>query len=108
MMCNGDFLSKDPDETIEYVNELIEKAHTWTGPSAIDSTNRTRPSGVYQLREEYNLKAQLNLVTRKLEALETKDSISTRTVARVESQATCFVCGEVDHLTQDCSTYREM
>ena len=55
-MCNRDFLSKDLDDVIEYLN------------------NRSKPSGIYHLREEDNLKAQLNLVTRKLEALETKDN----------------------------------
>lgn len=28
MMCKGEFLQKDPDEAIEYLNELAEKAHT--------------------------------------------------------------------------------
>lgn len=28
MMCNGEFLQKDPDEAIEYLNELAKKAHT--------------------------------------------------------------------------------
>ena len=75
-MCNGDFLSKDPDEAIEYLNELAE---TWAGPSATDSINRSKPNGIYHLREEDNLKAQLNLVTRKIEALENKDSRSLST-----------------------------
>ena len=74
MICNGDFLRKYLDEVIKYLKKLAKKAHTWTGPSAIDSTNRSKPSGIYHLQEEDNLKAQLNLVTRKLEALETKDS----------------------------------
>ncbi|EXC12513.1 hypothetical protein L484_012325 [Morus notabilis] len=28
MMCNGEFLQKDPEEAFEYLNELAEKAHT--------------------------------------------------------------------------------
>ena len=98
MMCNGEFLQKDPDEAIDYLNELAEKAHTWTGLSTTDSTNRSRPTGIYHLREEDSLKAQLEAATRELEALKTRDSRVTHTVARVESQATCFVCGGVEHL----------
>ncbi|PON34430.1 hypothetical protein PanWU01x14_344600, partial [Parasponia andersonii] len=43
-----------------------------------------------------------------LEALKTKDCKVTHTVARVETQATCSVCGGVNHLAQDCLTYNEM
>jgi hypothetical protein len=64
MMCNEEFLQKDPDEAIEYLIHLAEKAHTWIGPSAIESTNRSRPhtstsssGGIYQLKEEDGLKA---------------------------------------------------
>ena len=64
MMCNGDFLQKDPDEAFEFLNELAEKAHTWTGPSASESTNRSKPVGIYQLREEDNLKAQVESLTK--------------------------------------------
>jgi hypothetical protein len=65
MMCNGEFLQKDPDEAIEYLNDLAEKAHTWTGPSATESTNRSKPhtstssGGIYQLKEDDGLKAQI-------------------------------------------------
>ncbi|XP_038978648.1 uncharacterized protein LOC120108978 [Phoenix dactylifera] len=114
MMCNGEFLQKDPDEAIEYLNDLAEKAHTWTGPSATDSTSRSRPTatpssgGIYHLREEDNLKARIEILTRELEALKTKDTKVTHTVSRVESHGPCFVCGGVDHLAQDCPTFAEM
>ncbi|KAL5766048.1 hypothetical protein ACOSP7_016665 [Xanthoceras sorbifolium] len=108
MMCNGDFLLKDPDEAIDYLNDLAEKAHTWTGPSIADSTNRSKAGGIYYLREEDNLKSQVEVLSRKLQALETKDSKIPQTVARVESQDNCFVCGGVDHLAQVCPTLSEM
>ncbi|KAL5837028.1 hypothetical protein ACOSQ3_014197 [Xanthoceras sorbifolium] len=82
----------DPDKAIDYLNDLAEKAHTWTGPSIADGTNRSK-TGV---------------LSRKLQALETKDSKVPQTVARVESQDNCFICGGVDHLAQVCPTLSEM
>ncbi|XP_062113674.1 uncharacterized protein LOC133824717 [Humulus lupulus] len=73
MMCNGEFLQKDPEEALEYLNELAEKSHTLTGPSATESTNRNRPAGIYQLREEDSLKAQVESLTKQLEAFKTKE-----------------------------------
>ena len=76
-MCNGKFLQKNPDETIEYLNEFAKKTHTWTGPSATESTNRSWPAGnpnsggIYDLREEDNLKAKVEMLTRELEVLKT-------------------------------------
>ena len=92
MMCNGKFLHKDPDEAIEYLNDLAEKAHMWTRPSAFDSTSKSRPVGVYHLRIEDNLKAQFKAWTRQIEALKTKDNRGIHIVARVESHDLCFVC----------------
>ncbi|GKV23161.1 hypothetical protein SLEP1_g32926 [Rubroshorea leprosula] len=108
MMCNGEFLHKDLEEAIDYLNELAEKAHTWTGPSATDSTSRSRSLGIYQLKEEDNLRAQLKATSRELETLKMKNNRVTHTVERVEAQAPCFVCGGLDHLAQDCLTFGEM
>ena len=108
MMCNGEFLQKDPEEAIEYLNELAEKAHTWTGPSATDSTNRSRPAGIYQLKEEDNLKAQVESLTKQIEALKGKEGRGIHTVARAETQEPCFVCGGVEHLAKDCPAYGKM
>ncbi|XP_022851015.1 uncharacterized protein LOC111372832 [Olea europaea var. sylvestris] len=114
MMCNGDFLQKDPDEAIEYLDDLAEKAHTWTGPSPTDSTNRSRPprnptsTGIYQLRKEDSLKAKVEALTKEFETLRAKGSKPAQTVSRVESLGPCFVCGGVDHLAQECTTLFEM
>ena len=80
----------------------------WTGPSAFDSTSRSRPVGVYHLREEDNLKAQVEALTRQIEALETKDNTGICMVAKVESHDICFVCRGVDHQAQNCPIYSEM
>ncbi|GKV12081.1 hypothetical protein SLEP1_g23281 [Rubroshorea leprosula] len=82
MLCNGEFLHKDPEEAIDYLNELVEKAHTWTGPSATNSTSRSRSSGIYHLKEEDNLKAQLEVATRELEILKMKNNRVIHTVAK--------------------------
>ncbi|XP_024027264.1 uncharacterized protein LOC112093315 [Morus notabilis] len=108
MMCNGEFLQNDPEEAFEYLNELAKKAHTWTGLSATDSTNRSRPVGIYQLREEDNLKAQIESLTRQIETLKTKEGRGIHMVARAEIQEPCFVYGGVEYLMKDCPAYNEM
>jgi hypothetical protein len=76
---NDKFLQKDIDKAIEYLNELAEEAHAWTRPSATESTNRSRPArnpnggGIYHLKEEDNLKAKIEMLTRELDVLKTKD-----------------------------------
>ncbi|KAL5758341.1 hypothetical protein ACOSP7_020952 [Xanthoceras sorbifolium] len=77
----------DLDEAIDYLNDLVEKTHTWTGPSIADGTNRAKTGGIYYLKEEDNLKSQVEVLSRKLQALETKD---------------------MDNLTQVCPTPSEM
>ena len=40
--------------------------------------------------------------------MEAKGGRVSHTIAKVETQATCFVCGGVEHLPQDCLTFHEM
>ena len=81
--------------------QLAEKYHTWSGPTPIESTYRVQPSSIYQLREEDSLKAQLALITRKLDALEAKDNRALKPVARLKAQV-CSWCGGVDHVLNEC------
>ena len=56
MVCNGEFLQKDPDEAFDYLDDLAEKSHTWAYQCP---SEKPRSAGVYQLREEDSLKAQI-------------------------------------------------
>ncbi|KAJ0008379.1 hypothetical protein Pint_30583 [Pistacia integerrima] len=107
-MCNGDFLHKDPDVAIDFLDDLSEKAHTWTGPNALESTRRNQTAGIYQLREEDNLRARLEVLTKEIEVLKTKDVRAPGPVARIESHEPCFMCNGVDHIPRDCPTYFEL
>ena len=68
-MCNVEFLHKDPDEALEYISALAEKSNTWSGLNATDGSSRSRPTGVYHLQEEDNLKAQVENLKRKIDTL---------------------------------------
>ena len=41
MMCNGEFLNKDPNEAFDYFDLLAKNAQSW---DIIDTSNRSRPS----------------------------------------------------------------
>ncbi|KAL5577937.1 hypothetical protein UlMin_019636 [Ulmus minor] len=107
-MCNGEFLHKDPDEAIDFIDDLSEKAHTWTRPNAIESTKKTQIAGIYQLKEEDSLKACLEALTKEIEVLKTKDTRAPEPIARVESHEPCFMCNRLDHTPRECPNYFEI
>lgn len=112
MMCHVDFLQKDPDEAIEYLDDLAEKAH------GLDLALLIVPIG-HDLQDTPLVQVSINLgkkivlgkveaLTKELETLRAKGSKSAQPVSRIESLEPCFVCGGSDHLPQDCATYAEM
>ncbi|KAL5577432.1 hypothetical protein UlMin_019131 [Ulmus minor] len=107
-MCNGEFLHKDPDAAIEFLDDLSEKAHTWRGPNAIESTKKNQIAGIYQLKKEDSLKARLEALTKEIKVLKTKDARAPEPVARVESHEPCFMCNGLDHTPRECPTYFEI
>ncbi|KAM6580962.1 hypothetical protein CsatA_004736 [Cannabis sativa] len=99
MMCNGDFLQKDPEEALEYLEEISAKPYTWSAPSP---TDKPRTAGVYQLKEEDSVKAQLEALKKQFEAFKTQEGKALQMVATVEKQEPCFICGGTDHQPQEC------
>jgi hypothetical protein len=69
MMCNGEFLNKDPNEAWKYFDHLAENAQSWdtTTPK---SSSKTRPpttissGGMYHLREMDDLYARISSLAR--------------------------------------------
>ena len=73
-MCGGDFLSKNPDEAMDFLNYVAETSKGWDEPNPrevkrIKHTVNPR-GGIYSLSEDVEMKAKLSSLTRRLEELE--------------------------------------
>ena len=76
-MCGGDFLSKNPDEAIDFLNYVAETSKAWDEPNPKEA-EKMRPSthqmgGIYALSEDTKMKAKLTTLTRRLEELEMRN-----------------------------------
>ena len=76
-MCGGDFLSKNPDEAMGFLNYVAETSKAWDEPNPRE-TDRMRPppnqrGGVYSLSEDIETKAKLSTLARRLEELEMRN-----------------------------------
>ena len=59
-MCGGDFLSKNPDEAMDFLNYVAETSKGWDEPNPRE-VERMKPTansrgGIYALTEEVELK----------------------------------------------------
>ena len=75
-MCGGDFLSKHPNEAVEFLSYVAETSKGWDEPNPRE-LERFRPpvnqrGGMYALNDEMEMKARLSTLARKVEELEGK------------------------------------
>ena len=75
-MCGGDFLSKHPDEAMDFLNYVAETSKGWDEPNPREM-ERMRPSvnprgGMYALLEDLEMKTRISTLARKVEELEGK------------------------------------
>ena len=75
-MCGGDFLSKHPDEAMDFLNYVAETSKGWGEPNPREM-EKMRPSanprgGIYALSEDMEMKARISTLARKVEELEGK------------------------------------
>ena len=76
-MCRGDFLSKNPDEAMDFLNYVVENSKGWDEPNPME-VERMKPTvnqkgGIYALTEEVELRAKLSTLNRRMEELEHSD-----------------------------------
>ena len=75
-MCGGDFLSKHPEEAMDFLSYVAETSKGWDEPNSRD-VEKMRPSahprgGIYALSEDMEMKEKISTLTRKMEELEGK------------------------------------
>ena len=79
MMCNGEFRDKNPEDALDYLDQLAENAQHWDTVGTFELTNKPQPSpssgGIYNLREDHDLQGKFASLVRKVEALENKKVI---------------------------------
>ena len=101
-MCGGDFLSKNPDEAMDFLNYVAETSKAWDEPNPRE-TDRHRPpvnqkGGMYSLGAEVELKAKLSTLTRRMEELEMRNQHEVRAVTKASMpDQPCFNCQSTDH-----------
>ena len=106
-MCVRDFLSKNPDEAMDFLNYVAETFNAWDEPNPRE-VDRMRPpanqrGGMYLLLEEMEMKAKLSTFARRLEELEMRNQHEVRAVTE-ESMPNqpCFNCQSTDHQGEHC------
>ena len=90
-MCGGDFLSKHPDEAMDFLNYVAEISKGWDEPNPREM-EKMRPSanprgGMYALSKEMEMKARISTLARKVEELEGKRLHEVQAVTENPAQA---------------------
>ena len=107
-MCGGDFLSKNPDEAMDFLNYVAETSKAWDEPNPRE-TDRHRPpvnqrGGINSLSEDVEMKAKLSSLTRRLEELEMQNQHEVQAVIEMHVPLqSCFNCQSTSHQGDHCS-----
>ena len=107
-MCGGDFLSKHPDEAMDFLNYVAETSKGWDEPNHRE-LERFRPpvnqrGGMYALNDEMEMKARLSTLARKVEELEGKQLHEVQAVTDNTAQTnTCTNFQSPAHPIEQCS-----
>ena len=108
-MCGGDFMSKHPEEVMDFLNYVAETSKAWDEPN-LREAERMRPTansrgGMYSITEDIELKEKLSTLASRLAELEMQNHHEMRAVneASMPSQP-CFICQSTEHQGEHCPT----
>ena len=106
-MCEGNFLSKNHDEAMDFLNYVAETSKRWDEPNPRE-VERMKPivnqkGGIFSLSEEMEMKVKLSSLTRRLEELELRNRHEVHAVTEppVPLQS-CFNCQSTGHQGDQC------
>ena len=109
-MCGGDFMSKNPEEAMDFLNYVAEVSRGWDEPNKGEvGKAKSQPNalnakaGMYTLNEDIDMKAKVAAMTRRLEELELKKIHEVQAVAETPVQVKpCPICQSYEHLVEEC------
>ena len=106
-MFGGDFLSKHPDEAMDFLNYVAETSKGWDEPNPRE-VEKMRPSthqrrGIYALFEDMEMKEKLTTLTRRSEEIEMRNRHEVQGVNELPaSHLSCFNCQSNSHPGEHC------
>ncbi|RVX16112.1 Retrovirus-related Pol polyprotein from transposon 17.6 [Vitis vinifera] len=109
-MCGGDFMSKNPEEAMDFLSYVAEVSRGWDEPNKGEvGKMKSQPNafnvkvGMYTLNEDVDMKAKFAAMTRRLEELELKKMYEVQAVAKTLVQVkSCSICQSYEHLVEEC------
>nr|CAN63589.1 hypothetical protein VITISV_009072 [Vitis vinifera] len=111
-MCGGDFMSKNPEEAMDFLNYVPKVSRGWDEPNKGEvGKMKSQPNalnakaGMYTLNEDIDMKAKVAAMTRRLEELELKKIHEVQVVFETPVQVMpCSICQSYEHLVDECPT----
>ena len=106
-MCGRDFLRKNPDEAMDFLNYVAETSKVWDELNPRE-TDRIRPSpnqrgGMYSLSEDIEMEAKLSTLARRLEDLEIRNQHEVRAVTEASMpNQPCLNYQSTEHQGEHC------
>ncbi|RVX06324.1 hypothetical protein CK203_027541 [Vitis vinifera] len=113
-MCGGDFMSKNPEEAMDFLSYVADVSRGWDEPTK-GEVGKMKPQqsafnakvGMYTLKEDDDMKAKLAAMTRRLEELELKRIHEVQAVAEAPVQVKlCLNCQSYEHLVEECLQFQ--
>ena len=95
-MCGGDFLSKNPEEALDFLGYVAEASKGWDEPN-LREMERMKPQpstqgDIYSFLEDLDTKAKLSTLARRLEELEMRNQHEMQTVTETPvPNKPCFI-----------------
>ena len=106
-MCGGDFLSKNPDEAMDFLNYIVETSKAWDEPNLRETkkmrTATNQRGCIYALSEDMEMKEKLSTLTRKLEELEMRNQHEVQAIFETPVPLQpCFNCQSTSYQGEPC------
>ena len=106
-MCGGNFLSKHPDEAIDFLNYIAETSKAWDEPRPREDEGLRYPSyqgeTIHTISEDTLMREKLTILTRRLDEMEMKNQHNIYSVSELSaSQPSCYNHQSHGHYGENC------
>ncbi|RVW83063.1 hypothetical protein CK203_040716 [Vitis vinifera] len=98
-MCGGDFMSKNPEEAMDFLSYVSEVSRGWDEPNSREKgkfpsqPTQNPKGGMYVLSEDMDMKAKMATIARKLEELELKKIHEVQAISETQAHVMpCTIC----------------